>query len=188
MQPGECRTSKCGSAVPQGTPTGAAGRWVWGLHGSLYRALLALLSAAHSANERQRQRNKEQGASSLQAGEFCAPRCGSAVPQGTPIGAAGRWVWGLHGSLYRALPCPGGVSKGEGRSPPLCAKRGVGTVASPRFSLGGPGGTFSFKREYPPWLPDGQSPSFGTPPPAGAGIGVYSDGQRLFSYSKALLS
>ena len=62
-----------------------------------------------------------------------------------------------HPLLLFPLPLPlilRGVSKGEGRSPPLCVvSRGCGGKSkSPRVSLEGAGGTFSFQKRISPWL------------------------------------
>ena len=61
-----------------------------------------------------------------------------------------------HPLLLSPLPLPlilRGVSKGEGRSPPLCVvSRGCGgeNRNPPAFLFRGPGGHSLFKREYPP--------------------------------------
>ena len=61
------------------------------------------------------------------------------------------------GGALPSSPVPLGVGfqRRGPRPPAFVSFQGVrGEIEiPPRFSLGGPGGTFSFEREYPPWLP-----------------------------------
>lgn len=88
----------------------------------------------------------------------CADRYSSNNCAPASVGAAFIGVQRGHPLPHFPLPLPlslEGFPKGRNRSfAPLCRFKGVrGEIEiPPRFSLGGPGGTFSFQKRISPWL------------------------------------
>ena len=89
-------------------------------------------------------------------------RCTHSAQNCVPTFAGATYTWLQIGHPLPLFPLPlppspwGLVSKGGGRGPrPLCRFKGVrGEIEiPPRFSLGGPGGTFSFQKRISPLAP-----------------------------------